>query len=284
MFLSESSTSVHLHSLTWQMSCQCEGCQNEDICYVRLAYSKLALPNKTIWSTIFDELESHKVTCEQLILSSPADNTITRRIVWDKMFGRINTHITLALEDQQDHGHNYIACCDSLALSRAPTSPLAIKNIVLNRLDPSTLSNSAIDTYIILKKPVLGGGISTDNAHISKVLYAAELQKKLNSAYSWKKKVYMDRCLVSAYRYLKKGITCNAGINSVHLWPSGKITACPYDANGLTVVAGNTLAEQVKNIRQSKPAIKYCDIPRLLDFYLRNNPNAEEVIRRYEYQ
>lgn len=235
---------------------------------------------------------------DELILSlnyGPAENAILNRLLWNKSCGLIDTQLALTVNTvnvffRQDYSV-YPSRQTTLFpyLTRIMTSALytdwpfdcPVDKLLFALRDLANFSNT-YDTYSIVSKSPLGHDQWNSYYGANKILFGAKsrlaIQPQLSSH------MYIDRCLIAAYRYLRKGIACNGGINSVHLWPSGKITACPYDTDGLTMVDGDTVAQQIRNMHQAPSPITHCHLPDLLDKVLRNEPSYEEVLKQYEYQ
>lgn len=76
-------------------------------------------------------------------------------------------------------------------------------------------------TYLVLEKAPLGGEQSVDA--IDRWFQA---RSKVPSD-----KLAMDACIEDSTQKIREGIKCGAGISKIHVWPTGAVSGCPYDAH-----------------------------------------------------
>jgi len=108
--------------------------------------------------------------------------------------------------------------------------------------------------YLLLEKKPLG-----DEQNIESLRNWCAYYYYKNSMVA---KIIPDSCVVEAFRYLKSGYVCSAGIDKVCCWADGVDTACPYDT------------KRVRKI--GYPAIGYCTIPQTILQLQREDPSLVE--------
>lgn len=267
----------HIENILWQPYFRCNNrdCNIKQDCYIaRSPYKKTNEENITL---LTNALLSGEITCNMLTFS--ADSIA---------FPNKDSAVWKILRSEDRPFQLQVACAHISALQYFRGAGVTPNIFAFSNIDCSFKEVEVIDSYCkrdsiklihniittdtliyprvdifhpILRKPILGEEL--------KLKAYEEYIKLENLCKGITQRTSKDSCVFHAEQSDKK--SCSAGINMIHVWPTGTATKCPYDSNHLADPnsVGSNIIQNIKNClddREYHPW-NYCKI--------RNN------IRRY---
>jgi len=138
----------------------------------------------------------------------------------------------------------------------------------------------AHQTYLVMHKAPLGEKQNIE--HVTNWL------NHLVPVSGQTEQMYPDICCEASKAFNNSGEMCSAGIDKVHVWPSGRVTACPYDSHN---VCGKK--SEKYNTWEELEAISYgdrphpmtkCSIPQVLEQIGKNYKEINKMVAPQEEQ